>query len=91
MPAEFLSDEQRVAYGAFGEVPSLSDLDKFFFLAPIIEPSPMTTASPTPRVAAAAVPDRSWSTAAPWADPLSAGCGLEELDDVAGRVQEQDL
>ena len=32
MPAEFLSDEQRVAYGAFGEVPSLSDLERFFFL-----------------------------------------------------------
>jgi hypothetical protein len=32
MPAEFLSDEQRTAYASFGEVPSLSDLEKFFFL-----------------------------------------------------------
>ncbi|WP_231510072.1 DUF4158 domain-containing protein [Streptosporangium roseum] len=32
MPAEFLPDEQRVAHGTFGEVPSLSDLEKFFFL-----------------------------------------------------------
>jgi hypothetical protein len=32
MPAEFLSDEQRAAYGSFEELPSLSDLEKFFFL-----------------------------------------------------------
>jgi hypothetical protein len=32
LPAEFLSDEQRVAYGSFEELPSLSDLEKFFFL-----------------------------------------------------------
>jgi hypothetical protein len=32
MPAEFLSDDQRAAYGTFGEVPTLSDLEKFFFL-----------------------------------------------------------
>jgi hypothetical protein len=32
VPAEFLSDEQRVGYGSFAEVPSLSDLEKFFFL-----------------------------------------------------------
>jgi hypothetical protein len=32
MPAGFLSDEQRTAYGAFAVVPSLSDMGKFFFL-----------------------------------------------------------
>lgn len=32
MPVEFLSDEQATAYGSFAEVPSLSDLEKFFFL-----------------------------------------------------------
>ncbi|MGJ6967188.1 Tn3 family transposase [Streptosporangium sp. G11] len=32
MPAEFLSAEQRAAYASFTEVPSLSDLEKFFFL-----------------------------------------------------------
>jgi hypothetical protein len=32
MPAEFLSDEQKAAYGSFEELPSLSDLEKFFFL-----------------------------------------------------------
>lgn len=32
MPAKFLSHEQRVAYGAIGGVPSLSDLEKFFFM-----------------------------------------------------------
>ncbi|MFB4284280.1 Tn3 family transposase [Nonomuraea sp. MTCD27] len=32
MPAEFLSAEHRVAYASFVEVPSLSDLEKFFFL-----------------------------------------------------------
>ncbi|MGW3368511.1 Tn3 family transposase [Streptosporangium canum] len=32
MPAEFLSAEQRTAYVSFIEVPSLSDLEKFFFL-----------------------------------------------------------
>ncbi len=32
MPVEFLSDEQVTAYGSFTEVPSLSDLEKFFFL-----------------------------------------------------------
>ncbi|MEU4516281.1 Tn3 family transposase [Nonomuraea wenchangensis] len=32
MPAEFLSAEQRAAYVSFIEVPSLSDLEKFFFL-----------------------------------------------------------
>ena len=31
MPAEFLSDEQRAAYGSFEELPSLSDVEKFFF------------------------------------------------------------
>jgi hypothetical protein len=32
MPAEFLSAEQRAAYASFAEMPSLSDLEKFFFL-----------------------------------------------------------
>jgi hypothetical protein len=32
MPAEFLSAEHRVAYASFVEVPSLPDLEKFFFL-----------------------------------------------------------
>ncbi|MEV1245495.1 Tn3 family transposase [Nonomuraea sp. NPDC049750] len=32
MPAEFLSAEHRAAYVSFIEVPSLSDLEKFFFL-----------------------------------------------------------
>lgn len=32
MLAEFLSAEHRVAYASFVEVPSLSDLEKFFFL-----------------------------------------------------------
>lgn len=32
MPVEFLSDEQVAAYGTFTQVPSLSDLEKFFFL-----------------------------------------------------------
>src|ERR1700759_2311621 len=32
MPAEFLSVEQRVAYGSFDELPTMSDLEKFFFL-----------------------------------------------------------
>ena len=32
MPAEFLSDEQRAAYGSFEELPSLSDLEKFFVI-----------------------------------------------------------
>ncbi|MFI9846761.1 Tn3 family transposase [Nonomuraea sp. NPDC051941] len=32
MPAEFLSDEQRAAFSTFGEMPSLPDLEKFFFL-----------------------------------------------------------
>ncbi|MEQ4726218.1 DUF4158 domain-containing protein, partial [Nonomuraea sp. B19D2] len=32
MPAEFLSDEQRTAYATFGEMPSLPDMEKFFFL-----------------------------------------------------------
>jgi hypothetical protein len=32
MPAEFLSDEQRTAYAGFGEMPSLPDMEKFFFL-----------------------------------------------------------
>jgi hypothetical protein len=27
-----LSDEQRTAYGTFEELPSLSDMEKFFFL-----------------------------------------------------------
>ncbi|GAA4230068.1 hypothetical protein FHR32_001721 [Streptosporangium album] len=30
--AEFLSDGRRAAYASFTEVPSLSDLEKFFFL-----------------------------------------------------------
>ncbi|WP_067144018.1 Tn3 family transposase [Microtetraspora malaysiensis] len=32
MPADFLSEEQRAAYGTFGELPLLADLEKFFFL-----------------------------------------------------------
>lgn len=32
MPADFLSDGQRAAYSAFRELPSLSELEKFFFL-----------------------------------------------------------
>ncbi|MGW0595410.1 DUF4158 domain-containing protein [Streptosporangium sp. NPDC002607] len=32
MPVEFLSDEQVAAYRLFTEIPSLSDLEKFFFL-----------------------------------------------------------
>jgi hypothetical protein len=32
VPAEFLSVEQRVAYGSFDELPTMSDLEKFFFL-----------------------------------------------------------
>lgn len=32
MPVRFLSDEQVQAYSEFEELPSLSDLEKFFFL-----------------------------------------------------------
>ncbi len=32
MPAEFLSDEQRAAYTSFVELPTQSELEKFFFL-----------------------------------------------------------
>ncbi|WP_440088983.1 DUF4158 domain-containing protein [Streptosporangium sp. LJ11] len=32
MPAEFLSDEQRSAYATLSEMPSLPDMEKFFFL-----------------------------------------------------------
>nr|WP_220448571.1 DUF4158 domain-containing protein [Nonomuraea mesophila] len=32
MPAEFLSAEQRAVYASLAEMPSLSDLEKFFFL-----------------------------------------------------------
>ncbi|MFI1868713.1 Tn3 family transposase [Streptomyces jumonjinensis] len=32
MPVEFLTDEQAAAYGAFGEVPTRPELERFFFL-----------------------------------------------------------
>jgi hypothetical protein len=32
VPVEFLTDEQAAAYGAFGEVPTRPELERFFFL-----------------------------------------------------------